>query len=992
MLRTAYRALFGIAILWVALPLKAQQFGFTAFGPKDGLAQSQVRSITQDSAGYLWFGTLGGASRFDGTGFTNFGLRQGLPDPQVNAMLATSDGSMWLACGSSLTRFDGETMHPVPLPPATFDHRIMALAGASDGSVFVGIDGAGLLRVRDGKPTVPDGWPKDTAQGVRSLLALPDGSLLVGLRNGLLHWKEGGCEQVRLPGPVAVSALAAGRDGTIWVGTFGAGLFGVKPDGTIITYDESKGLLQNNVRSLLVDRMGRLWIGTKFGANLLENGRMRSFTQYQGMPNDNIWCVNEDNEGGLWFGTDGAGVLRYAGERFVTYTVTEGLCSDLVMAVVGDGRGDLWLGTYNNGVCRMDAMANITTLDGLPNNTVWCGLADPDSSLWFGTSDGLCHIQRGKVVPLDAEHALTGQRVLCLFRDGKGALWCGTRDGVSVIHANGSVDRLAELDGVPLRSVRAIRSDPGGGLWLATDLGIIRYGSGKTRRFTTLDGLAHNTVFCLTTDAEGRLWAGTSNGVSCFTGDRFVSLELGPDFGSNYVSLLQRGSGDQLWAGTNNGLFRFLPDSLLQDEDAAMHITEVDGLRGLECNLNAGFTDKAGRLFFGTTAGLTMYDPKAPNLRRPDVPPRTYITGISSFLQPIPGVDSLGVGNGPAEPIDVAYRKNHLTFTYTAIALADGRHVKFQYRLNGFDSDWLPMTEARSASYSNLPQGDFEFEVRAADRWGNWGEAAGLPFSIAPPYWLTWWFFLLCAAALAGVLYGIFRFRAMRRARMEHTRQLVLRSRMLKLEQQALNANMNRHFIFNALNSIQYAINRQDRAAANKYLTSFAKLIRKNLDASANDTTTLAEELSRLELYLVLEHMRFKDKFDYSVFVAPAVDVHAVSIPAMMLQPYVENSIWHGILPLAHPGHVEVRVEAHGGTHVRIRISDDGIGIDQSMEGKNGDVTGHISRGIEITKGRADILRRMNLADIRIQGPEQVGGKHGRGTQVVIDLPLNDPK
>lgn len=969
----------------------AQQFGFTAFTPKDGLAQSQVRCMAQDSAGYMWFGTLGGASRFDGLDFTNYGLRQGLPDPQVNAMLAMPDRSMWLACGSSLTRFDGEAMHTVPLPKGISEARILALAGDRDGGVYVGTDGAGLLQVENGIVSVPVGWPTDSAQGVRSLLMLPDGTLLVGLRGGLLRWKDGKAERVPLPFATGVSALAMGHDGTLWVGTFGAGLVGVKKDGAFILYDESKGLLQNNVRSLLVDRRGRLWVGTKFGANLLENGRIRSYTVYQGMPNDNIWCVNEDNGGGLWFGTDGAGVLRYAGERFVTFTVTEGLCSDLAMCVVGDKHGDLWLGTYNNGICRMDAMANITTLDGLPNNTVWCGIVDPDSTLWFGTSDGLCHIARGKVLPLDSGRALIGQRVLCLFRRDDGALWCGTRDGVSVIRATGPAELITNVDGIALRGVRSILGGPKGTLWLATDLGIVRIGNGKAQRFTTLDGLAHNTVFCLTYDAEGRLWAGTSNGLSCFTGERFVSMELGSDFGSNYVGLLQHDTGGELWAGTNNGLYRFLPDSLLQDPENADHFTQVDGLRGSECNLNAGFTGADGRLFFGTNAGLTMYDPHAPDLRRPDVPPRTYITGISSFLQPIPGADSLGVGNGPNAPIDVPYRKNHLTFTYTAIALADGSHVRFQYRLAGFDSDWLPATEARSASYSNLPDGNFAFEVRAIDPRGHWGKPAQLAFSIAPPYWLTWWFFAACAAAIVAILYGIQRYRNLRRQRAEHTRQLELRSRMLKLEQQALNANMNRHFIFNALNSIQYAINRQDRTAANKYLTSFAKLIRKNLDASANDTTTLAEELSRLELYLLLEHMRFKDKFSYTVVVASSVDANAVNIPAMMLQPYVENSIWHGILPMAHPGHVEIQVEPFGESHVRIRISDDGIGIDQSMEEKNGD-TGHISRGIEITKGRADILRRLNLADIRIQGPEQLSGKHGKGTQVVIDLPVHTAK
>jgi LytS/YehU family sensor histidine kinase len=211
---------------------------------------------------------------------------------------------------------------------------------------------------------------------------------------------------------------------------------------------------------------------------------------------------------------------------------------------------------------------------------------------------------------------------------------------------------------------------------------------------------------------------------------------------------------------------------------------------------------------------------------------------------------------------------------------------------------------------------------------------------------------------------------------------------MLQLEQQALNANMNRHFIFNALNSIQYYINRQDRQAANRYLTSFAKLIRRNLDASQTDTTTLAEELERLELYLVLEHMRFKDKFRYEVKVDPSVDLQAIRIPAMMLQPYVENSIWHGILPTDRPGVVRILVEASAPGRVVVEVVDDGIGVEHSRTRRSGEGD-HISRGIEITKGRADVLRRLDLTDIRIEGPEQLHGPQGEvlGTRVRIDLP-----
>jgi ligand-binding sensor domain-containing protein len=145
--------------------------------------------------------------------------------------------------------------------------------------VYVGLDGAGLLQVRNGHAEVPVGWPADTAQGVRSLLMLPDGTLMVGLRNGLLRWTDGVAEQVPLPYPAAISALALDQQGVLWVGTFGSGLVGLKPGGGHVLWDESKGLLQNNVRSLLTDRRGRLWVGTKFGASLLENGRIRSYTR-----------------------------------------------------------------------------------------------------------------------------------------------------------------------------------------------------------------------------------------------------------------------------------------------------------------------------------------------------------------------------------------------------------------------------------------------------------------------------------------------------------------------------------------------------------------------------------------------------------------------------------------------------------------------------------------------------------------------------------------
>lgn len=974
---------------------RAQQFGFSQYTPKEGLAQSQVRCIAQDAEGHLWFGTLGGVSRFDGHGFQNYALQEGLPDAQVNAVLCAKDGTVWLGAGGSLMAFRGKRTSIIELPGEARDARILSLVEDAEGGILVGTDGSGLFRTLGGEVALLPGFPSDTASTVRALLMEPDGEVIIGTRSGAYRWKDGKTHTIPLgDGARSISTLALAKDGTTWFGTFGQGLFGMRADGTRLEYDETNGLLQNNVRSLLIDQHGRLWVGTKFGVSVLDGARLRSYTVHQGLPNDNIWCLFQDDDGGIWLGTDGAGVLRYAGDRFVTYTVTDGLCSDLVMTMAADARGDLWLGTYGSGVCRLDNLAALSTLDGLPNNTVWCSVAAPDSSLWFGTTNGLVHIQNGLVLPLDSTRRLSDVRVLALHRDADGTLWCGTREGLALLPPNGEPRMVARDQKTLLRSVRAIVQ---AGDWhlLATDLGVVRMHDGVTERWTTAEGLCDNTIQCLLVDHKQRVWIGTSNGLSCHDGKRLVNFRLGTDFGSNYIDLLLDDGRGAVWAGTNNGLFRFLPDSLLNDPSNKEHFTAVDGIRGTECNLNAGFRDKEGRLFFGTNAGLVMHDPSRGSASLPVQDPVTRITGLRSFMLPTDWngqCDSLDPHTGLPVGLDLAYRKNHLTFDYSAVALADAERVRFQYRLIGFDTDWLPSTEARFASYSNLPQGDYTFQVRASRDGHQWGASASFAFHIAPPFWLRWWFFALCLLGAGSIAFAVMRFRSIRRARQEKTRQLMLRSRMLQLEQQALNANMNRHFIFNALNSIQYYINRQDRTAANKYLTSFAKLIRKNLDASRTDTTTLAEELERLELYLVLEHMRFKDKFRYVITIAPTVDTHRVELPAMMLQPYVENSIWHGILPMDQQGTVSVGVGPGISGHVRITILDDGIGVEASRESKNGNTSDHISRGIEITKGRADVLRKLNLADIRIAGPEQIHGPSGEpsGTRVTIELPSKE--
>jgi sensor histidine kinase YesM len=283
--------------------------------------------------------------------------------------------------------------------------------------------------------------------------------------------------------------------------------------------------------------------------------------------------------------------------------------------------------------------------------------------------------------------------------------------------------------------------------------------------------------------------------------------------------------------------------------------------------------------------------------------------------------------------------------------------------------------------------------VKAIDLDGRNSEVLKIPFVIEEAYYRTWWFLTLCVLALGGIILIIFRFRLRRVQQMNENEMLSYKARMLSLEQKSLNASMNRHFIFNSLNSIQYFINTRDRLSANKYLTNFAQLIRRNLDSASleDNRITLEDEISRIELYLSLESMRFKDRFDY-IITTNEIDLEKYEIPAMLLQPFIENSIIHGILPDEEvKGLIEVIMEMKSGI-LEILIRDNGIGVNQSISRK-ATVTGdHRSQGMEITSKRIELMQEFSDQTMELIGPNELVGKDGsiNGTYVLLKLSPNN--
>ncbi|MGD1847453.1 MAG: two-component regulator propeller domain-containing protein [Salibacteraceae bacterium] len=996
-----------LLLLWLGLCFErqalAQQYNFISYSIEEGLAQSQVQAMYQDQKGYLWIGTYGGVSRFDGLNFTNFSTDDGLLYNQVNAITEDVNGTLWLGSLGGLMQFDGTRFITYPFLENLSDNFIYDLSSSADGGLWLAIERGGLAYFKDGQFKhyhEADGLPHEH---IRTLYCDDENLLWFGSRRGLGYLQNGEISIVDHPilATASISDITRDRKGNFWICTFGDGVF--RFDGNNFTqYSLPDGMLSNTIRSANEDAQGNLWFSTKAGAIRYDGKQFTNFTQEDGLPDQNLKVMLTDQEGNLWIGTDGAGICRYSGEAFVSFTNKEGLTNNKIMAIAEDHLGNYWFSTYGNGACKYWVDANgeeqvevFSTENGLPNNTVWSIYHDSKNRMWFGTSGGLAWYEDGAFQTINTTPGQPFRNVKSIFEDQEGKLWFSTTDGVIILEGD-SFTYHEEFLGQELINVRDVLEDQNGSIWVATNDGVLQLNGNEVQLYSEAAGLSNDIVYSLELDAQSQLWAATSNGLSFFDGDSIIVLRVGNDFNSNSINFMVADNQNQLWLGTNNGIYQLDIDAFKQSRTAKfVHYTRSDGVTSLECNLNATYLDKQNKLWFGTTAGAIRYDPDKRQGFDTNIPV-IHITGLRLLLQKTDwSANAEGISSSTGLPtnLNLYYNQNHLTFDYIGIQLHNPGRVAYQYKLVGFDEDWLPMTNATFATYSNLSDGDYSFVVRASNGVGGWTESpATFSFYIAPPFWKTWWFFTICSLFLIGIGFGLFKWLEGIRKRKKETQQLVYSSRMMKLEQQTLNASMNRHFIFNALNSIQYYINSQDRLAANMYLSNFAELIRKNLDSSQTATVCLAEELERLRLYLTLEHMRFTDKFEYQIDVDRSIDAERVMIPAMLLQPYVENSIWHGILPKAEKGTISISIDRYEQDGISFVIEDDGIGINTSRRNKKDFDQGHISKGMQITEGRINLMQKMSNREVFVKGPYEIhdSGNYPKGTRVEIVLPIDE--
>lgn len=982
--------------VFLTIGLNAQRYSFLAYNSAQGLPQSQVRAIAQDQDGYLWVGTLGGLAKFNGKDFHTISTENGLLNNRIT-FLVMIDNAIWVGHEGGISKITKGKIVKWSFAKDNKTTAVSEIVKFKD-KILVATNGGGLFELKnnklgfistEGKNTLKIGNSSKTSLTITNEddlrirdLFVDQGVLYIGTRGGVIKTKDIQIfQRVKKLDLYNVSGISKYKN-TFYISTFNEGLLNYNVNKQTVKQIPGIDTLLT-LRGSIVDRKGFLWVTTSDGVYRLKDGKINlRLNHTNGLPMENIRSVFEDQHGDIWLGSEGKGLLRFPGEQFVYYNESTGLSSDLILSIDQDNAGNYWIGTYDKGVMVQKKDKSVVNIELENNNTVWSAMLNVDGFNWFGTYSGLVAIKNYKVAKVFySEDGLPGDKITALHRISNSRFYIGGSDGVSIYDKG----KIRELKMDEISTIRDF-CDVNGVIYCASDRGLYQI---EGNRLVPI-GSFNKAIFSLEKDQFGKLWIGTEEGLYYFEKSKFVQLNISSIPSSNIVNFLNFKDG-KLFVGTNNGLF--VISELNKEEKRIINYGIAEGVVNLETNINSGFFDQKGQLWFGTASGLVCFrsDQFGDGFSSPDLVMKNILINYQTidFSKYSDGMST----NGWPINLRLPYTKNNITFEMDGISLANYPGMKFQFFLEGQDEGWSPINSNTTITFSGLAAGTYVLHARCIDSRGAISKEIHFPFTIKQAFYKTWWFIGLMLILLALIVVRIFKTRLKREREKNEKEKLEFKSRLLALEQKSLNASMNRHFIFNSLNSIQYFINTQDRLAANKFLTNFAKLIRKNLDSSDDgNLVPLSQELERLELYMSLESMRFKDRFDYKIECDESIDTESVIIPAMMLQPFIENSIIHGILPdESKKGLITVHISLVGDL-LTIDIEDNGVGIDNSMQSKTNYDGDHRSQGMEITTKRIELLKKLSNRNFELIGPYQVANNDSliNGTRVTLKFQIEN--
>lgn len=975
-----YRLLLALFLCVFVLKSAAQTLYLPHFTTKNGLASNNCYYMLEDRKGYLWIATDAGVSRFDGNNFENFSVDDGLPDNQILQVKEDSKGRIWfLSLSGQLSYFFNGKIYTASndshLKRLNLNAIVVSFYEDSQGRIWFGTN-KNLIACWNEKSIVKYTSANPKKQFINAFIHEDSKNTIWAYSAQAIHRfvKQDfiALNEENLPLSYKTSINLPDRT-----------MYFLDPKGVLWHQSATDRNALLKVNTDLLANMGyiygnesELWLSTGDGVHILGfNGTKRHL-----LPGIDINQVIQDSHGNRWFVTkNGIYRLPRPAEQIFILDQENGLSGNKINGLIKDRENRLWLGMSG---AKMDIVQlknnvvhHIRTIE-IPDTKNFYdirqfALDTSYNSLYFAAENGLGKIvnpgqNEQKISYLkESNRSVFVIKNFSLNTDRRLAL--ALSSGVVIIS-----DRVNNLEFNAINSYKEkndyfkersyhVYFDSRNHLWFSNLNGLSEFGDGRlvkyyeyipilSQRINDIKELP-GQIFALATDGYGILY---------IQHDRVIAHITQKDgLNSNIINKLFV-KGNDLWTISRSGVNRIL----LKDRKAV--ISTVDHASSLlSDDLNDLYIDDHNA-YFATNNGLVYFDYLSNSTIKERL--KVYISSIT-HNKSVMDLDPKQVVFTPGE--------HHFVFYYSAINFKN-QQIIYRYRLKK-NADWTE-TKSRRLELSALEPGNYSFEVSAKTQDSDWSAPAAFTFTIKEHFWQSNTFTGLMIALGAVMLY-ILAVQVTRKQKNKEQERLLLKNKILMLEQQALQAMMNPHFVFNVMNSIQHYIHTHNTASANKILTGFAKLIRKNLEICTKSYISLEEEIDYLNLYLSLEKNRFGDKLNYRLDVDPELDREESMLPSMLLQPYIENAIWHGIMPKDEGGNVHIDIQRKEESVLEINITDDGVGIDNALAAKKGH---HQSKGMTLTRERINLLNKIEAKAIQLY----VKQNGESGTTVTILIPL----
>ncbi len=763
---------------------RLHQYTLTTWQGKDGLTNPLLFSLAVDRQGYIWLGTAGaGLIRFDGSEFRRIEL--GTEDQHVRALLEDRKGRLWVG---------------------------------TTGSGIAVLDHGKILRI-----TQKQGLPNDS---IDCLVEEPaTGAVWIGTRRGLAYWRDGKvtatyAEPQGLPDHIVKMGGGYGSDGHLWLGTERGVIRFV--DGKFQTLTTADGLADNTVTSVNFDRSGNVWVGTNLGLSRWRGGRFETWLNREYEGTGRVWTLHEDRDGNIWFGgVLGQGLIRFRDGRFEHWEAGQDLAEAIVYRIEEDREGNLWLAT-NDGLrqLRDSRFRNFSREDGLPTAKVQATLPNSDGSVWLNSTGGAvihfgpqgiqpqgiktygprenipagniqtwARLRDGSIVIACDDGwmrrfragsgrwedftipGLEKPRTMTMLQAGDGALWIGTFGEGAYRWLDGVLTHYSKKNGLVYDQISDLAEGKDGTIWIGTSRGLHSWKAGTLHFLTAAEGFGTFVPEELSVDRLGVLWISSPYQIRRYANgktDLFTAAQGLQNFRSDQ-KIVEDSLGFLWWFGSD-GLYRTARsefDAVAAGSKKAIESEVFNTRDGLGRDRGSGLPGAIafgpdGTGWFATVKGVATLDPA--RIRRNSIVPPVVITRIAADGEELP-IESARI---PADARRVKVQ-------FAALTYASPERVRFRYRLVGFDRSWIEAGEVRAAEYTNLPTGDFRFEVKAANADGVWNDVgAAVEVVRLPHFYQTTWFWVLSTVAAALAAFAFYRLRTQQ---LQYRYELVLQER-----------------------------------------------------------------------------------------------------------------------------------------------------------------------------------------------------------------------